>query len=192
MSAFAGYYDFPITQVTEAFVALSPNNDYLGNLRSLATVLHGLNEAQDPETITVSTYKACRNRAISYLRGEVKFTEKVKGPKITSFRDNILRPKASRRVTVDGHMICIWTGRDMTMKEASFELRGKRHYEQIEAEFVAFADGLGLVPNQLQATLWFTRKRVRNVKYDAQLSLFGSKDDQWNTLCDPADVKPYF
>ena len=39
MQRFADFYGFGLVPVTEAFVALSPNNDYHGNLRSLAAVL---------------------------------------------------------------------------------------------------------------------------------------------------------
>lgn len=119
MRSFADYYGFPLARVTSAFVALSPNNDYHGNLRSLASVLEGVRQGYPVEHVTVTTFKACRDRAYRYVTGETCFLKTVKGPKITAFRDNILRPRSSRMVTVDGHMIAAWHGKSLTMKEAA-------------------------------------------------------------------------
>ena len=48
MEIFASRYDFPLDRTVTGFVALSPNTDYLSNLRSLVTVMDGLRTGQDP------------------------------------------------------------------------------------------------------------------------------------------------
>ncbi len=191
LSRFADHYGFKLCDVASAFVALSPNNDYHGNLRSLASVLAGYRDGLHPEEITVSTYKACRNRALSYLSGEANFIATVKGPKIRAFRDNILRPNSSKEVTVDGHIVGAWYAEPFTMKQAAAKLRGKRHYQEIAEGVRYLAARVGHAPCQTQAVLWHTRKRVLRVKYEAQLNLFNLKGDAWRSECSPQDFPPY-
>ena len=190
MVAFADHYDFPLKDVTSAFVALSPNNDYWGNLRSLASVLAGVRDGRPVDEVVVTTFNACRDRAIGYLTGERNFLKTVKGPKIRAFRDNILRPHSSRHVTVDGHMIAAWHDKRLTMKEAQRLLKGRAAYTAIERDIQQLADNEGFAPCQMQAVLWFTRKRLNRVIYDPQLSLF-QEGDQWGTLVDPRKCPPY-
>lgn len=191
MRMFAKHYGFPISDVTSAFVALSPNSDYHGNLRSLASVLDGVRHGVPTELITVSTYNACRDRAVSYVNKAVSFRKTVKGPKISAFRDNILRPNTSRLVTVDGHMIAAWHGQELTMKDAARLLKSKAQYMEISDAISELATGEGVAPCQAQAILWLARKRILNVKHESNLDLFWGKDDERRTLCSPEDFKPY-
>lgn len=181
MMAFAHHYKTPLSRVTSAFVALSPNSDYIGNLRSLTSVLEGVRAGLSAEDITVSTYKACRNRAVQYLTGEADFLRTVRGPKIRAFRDNILRPKTSRLVTVDGHMVAAFLGNpNMTMKDAAYHLTRRAQYNEIADAIAAIADSHSIAPCQAQAILWHARKRIFNIKFDAQ-----------NSLLDPFCVSTY-
>lgn len=191
MRLFGEYYSFPIDEVCSAFVALSPNNDYVGNLRSLASVLQGYSECIPVDRITVTTYSACRNRAYSYLGNQVSFLDTVKGPKIRAFRDNIMRPDKSPLVTVDGHIALAWHGKEGTMKDAARLIERRNGYIKIAADVTDLAVEEGIAPCQAQAILWLTRKRVFNIKFDAQLSIFGSSDDTHKTLHHPEDIKPY-
>lgn len=188
MEFFAELYGFPVDRVTAAFVALSPNTDYLSNLRSLVSVLAGVRDEIEPTQIIVSTYNHNKMRAISYLTGEARFDVPTRGRKILSFYDNILRPDDSIRVTVDGHMVAIWRDQNITMKEAA--IRGTE-YRDIEDEVRRFAFYHQIVPCQMQAILWFTRKRLLGIKYNPQLSLFEASDDQWGTLAQARDLQPY-
>ncbi len=191
MVDFAPHYNFPLGQVTSAFVALSPNSDYHGNLRSLASVLDGVRAGAPIDTITVTTYNACRDRAASYVNGTACFLKTVKGPKIRAFRDNILRPRTSREVTVDGHMVAAWHGGAMTMKEASRLLKSKSDYRTVADGIRELARANNVAPYQAQAILWLTRKRVFGVKYSAQMDLFHDRDDAWKSSCNPVDYPPY-
>lgn len=174
---------------TAVFCALSPNNDYFGNLRSAATVLKGVQQGWAPEEIAVSTYKHCRDRAYLYATGEVDFMETVKGPKIRSFYRNIMAPSDPYWITIDGHMSVCWHGKVRTMKEAI--IKTKAEYETIAdgAREVALSEGL--LANQLQAVLWFTRKRVHKSRYDPQPKLWGGATDLWGTYVHPDQCPPY-
>ena len=140
------------------------------------------------ELINVSTYKHCRDRAYAYATGQRVFLKETKGPKIMNFYRNLLDPDDSRFVTIDGHMVAAWRGEELTMKEALVSASG---YRTIAGDVKRLAFENYMLPNQLQAVLWFTRKRLFNVKYDPQGSLFESRDDRWKTLVDVANIKSY-
>lgn len=176
-------------RVCAAFCSLSPNSDYFGNLRSTVSVLDGIAKGKPAELITVSTYNHCKLRAIEYATGAKDFLRFTTGPKIRAFYMNILDPTDWQYVTIDGHMSAMWQDDPkMTMKEALLPLRV---YKEVQAAVQQIAFENFMVPNQLQAALWFTRKRLSRVVYDPQLSLFADKTDVWKTLVDVADLHPY-
>lgn len=186
MKSLAAFYGCTLAETTAGFCALSPNNDYVGNLRSLVTLMKGKRDGVPVDRLTVSTYNACRDRAWRFLHGE-DFLLVTKGPKTRSFYKNILDPSDPHPVTIDGHMLSLYQGERMTMVEAA-RLRFK--YDDVAGDFRRFAFKVALVPCQVQAVLWFTWKRVHNVVYDGQLKLF-SDGDQWGLVVDPEKVKPF-
>lgn len=188
MRRLAEHYNFPLERVIAAFVSLSPNNDYTGNLRSTVSILHGIKMGVEEEDITVSTYKHCRSRAYAYARGHREFLSETKGPKITNFYHNVLAPFDNRWVTVDGHMSAIWQNKNLTMRGALIK---RRTYDRIKHDISLLAFKYFMLPNQMQAILWFTRKRIDNVVYDPQLSLFGDPRDVWKTFRDVQSILPY-
>jgi hypothetical protein len=183
-------YGVELTRVTGAFCALSPNNDYAGNLRSTVSVLDGWFKGIPCDQITVSTYKHCRNRAYAYVAMGKDFLDEAKGLKIRNFYCNIIAPEDFRWVTIDGHVCAIWRGDDrLTMKEAL--IKGKREYNRIADTIKAMAFENFILPNQLQAVLWFTRKRVLNIKFNGQHEIFGDPTDVWRTYRDPYSIEPF-
>lgn len=189
MRRIAEKYEFPLDRVCAVFCSLSPNSDYWGNLRSTVSVLQGINEQRPDTDIVVSTYRHCMLRAISYARGLREFEIETKGPKVINFYHNILAPHSQRWVTIDGHMVAIWKNTPKaTMKES---LVTRREYVQIADDCKALAFRNFLLPNQMQAILWFARKRLLNVKYDPQHELFAERADAWRTLRDVESIKPY-
>jgi hypothetical protein len=189
MMDIADHYSHPsVPMVTAAFVALSPNNDYKGNLRSLVSVLSGLRSGVPEDRITVSTYKHCRDRAISYVTGRDNFMGHAKGLKTRAFFVNVSDPVNDEHVTIDGHVYAAWRGEKLTMKEAKVS---NREYREIQEEIIALSKMTGLIPNQFQATIWFTRKRLLNILFPAQGDLFHGVGDLWRTSIDVRDIRPY-
>lgn len=186
---YARHYGVEMPHVIGAFSALSPNNDYMGNLRSLVTLLEGRRRGARVEDCTVSTYKACRNRAWNFLNG-ADFLDVTKGKKTRNFYLNILNPFDPEPVTIDGHMACIYVGKRMTMKEV---VRSRFKYDIVADAFRSAARDVDLLPNQLQAMLWFTWKRIHNVIYTGdQLDAFADLDgNHWGTSIDPARIRPF-
>lgn len=196
MAAYQGYHDiirelaklhgFGFVQSVEAFAALSPNNDYIGNLRSLVSCMTFLNGQS--ESCTVTTFNSARDRAISYLSGEVSFLDTVGGKKITCFRDNILYVEFSKRATVDGHMIAIGLGKDLTMKEANFELRN-HGYDCFEKALISASRSVGMAPCQYQASLWHQRKLEKQIVSSHLEQLDFWKTTDGTPLAE--EIKPY-
>jgi len=189
MQAYADEYNVPLDRTIAAFCALSPNNDYYGNLRSLASVLQGYRDNVPLAHIKVSTYRHCRDRAYSYVTGAVVFLDQSKGPKIRAFYHNLLNPASNRYVTVDGHMVAAWRAEELTMKQAI--VRTRKEYTTISDGIKRLARREGLIPNQAQAIMWFARKRTRNIKYDPNVNMFGDATDKWRTLVLPSEAGPY-
>lgn len=178
-----------LPEVCAVFCSLSPNSDYYGNLRSTVSVLQGIAEQRDDTEIIVSTYGHCKARALAYARGIKSFEACTKGLKILNFYHNILTPHAQRWVTIDGHMAAIWRNTpNATMKESLIK---PWEYHRIADDVKDFAFKNYMLPNQMQAILWFVRKRTLNVKYDPQLGLFAEAGDAWQTARDVSQIKPY-
>lgn len=189
LRAMASHYGAPYVGTVEAFVALSPNSDYHGNLRSAASLLQAFQAGGTFEECTISTYRACGQRAWSYLTGEVSFLDTVGGKKITSFRDNILYPDTSKRITVDGHMIAIYTGSNFTMSQANLALR-TIGYKTIEQEFAKLFRREKVPFPAGQAALWMSRKRRAGIKLTPQLNLL-HEDTDWDRVIPPEEILPY-
>jgi hypothetical protein len=190
LQGFAKFYGFGIVPTVEAFAALSPNNDYHGNLRSLSAVMYSVAADVPYSDLTISTYRACGGRAISYLKGTMSFLDTVGGPKITAFRDNLLYVGRSKRVTVDGHMAAIWSGNHgWTMKDAAAFLT-TANYHLAEYHMRHFARTVKMKPCALQATLWVSRKRRQGIKFDSQEDLFSGKT-KWEEVATPHRYPPY-
>lgn len=176
----AAFYGVEFEQCVAAFAALSPNVDYNGNLRSLASVLKGWKEGVDVNLVRVSGYNHCRDRAYSYLNG-VDFLGTVSGKKIRSFYSNIVNPMDPVPVTIDGHAVNVWRGRVQALKSVV----GGFRYDDVAADYRAAAKRFGLLPNQVQAITWFAWKRINNIVYAGrQLELF--RDNSADPLGDVA------
>lgn len=184
MRRISTHYGTGLVPTTEAFVALSPNSDYYGNLRSLVSVIVGLKTG---EPFTISTYKACGVRALSYLDGSVSFLDTVKGKKISAFRHNILYQRKSGKFVLDGHMIAVAAGRPMTMKEGNAVVRDLG-YDRLAGLYIRFARRLQMPVHEMQATLWHCRKRTENIKFSAQRDMW--RDDN-HLYYEISEIPPY-
>ena len=168
----AKFYSVGLIPTVEAFVALSPNNDYHGNLRSLSSVMEALTHSDGLNAFNVTTYRACAERALSYLKGDVSFSDTVTGLKIRAFRRNILYPDCSKSVTIDGHMVAVYTGLNLTMKEAVPYVATPNRYRHVEAKFRRAARLAEIPAPAFQAGLWLGRKAAQGINYSEQTDFF--------------------
>lgn len=181
-------YGFPFENITAAFVSLSPNNDYIGNLRSLISLIEGVRDRRGFAEIVISTYRHSGERAYDFLVGREQFLTPKRGLKISSFYRNIIDPYDMEPITVDGHISAAWQGFNrLTMKEAI--VKNKRDYEMMAGALRAIAAERDMVGNAAQAAIWFARKRVNGVKHTPQLDLFRPSDDFFAVKID--DLRAY-
>lgn len=183
----SAFYGVGFAETVAVFCATSPNNDYLGNLRSAASIIKGFVEGVPVERIRVTTYNHCRDRAFQYLNG-TPFLRATTGKKIRSFYLNILNPMDPEPVTIDGHAVNIWRRRRVNLVDAV----GGWNYERVANDYRRVASDVGLLPNQLQSITWFTWKRIHNIKYPGpQFGLFQDPADFWRTLVRPESIVPF-
>ena len=142
----------------------------------------------DTDQITVSTYKHCAVRARAYLTGESDFLQHVRGQKTRAFYQNIVDPTDWEPVTVDGHIALAWENRTGGMKSVRMS---RKRYDKIAEDIRWLARGIGILPHQMQATIWFARKRTLGILYDPQFSLFGSPGEGQQVTFRVEDIAPF-
>ena len=156
-------------KATAVFAALSPNNDYLGNLRDAIRVLEAVRDGLTPEQTKVSTYHQNKFKAFALAKGTPPL-ELLKTPKVRNFFLNLLDPQDPQPVTVDGHMFNCWSGVRLRLDSAAQRYNAK-HYFDVAADLHHIAVHQGLLVNQVQAICWFTWKRIHRIRHNDQLEL---------------------
>lgn len=184
--AMAHRYGTTIEVAVGVFSALSPNNDYLNNLRGAATLLHWARHGvTNLNNVNVGTFHHARARAIRLINGE-PFFEVSKGLKTRNFYLNIVDPTDPIPVTIDGHMYWAAHGKDGTMTEVRL---GRPEYREIAGNIRELAKRQGFLPCQMQAILWFTRKRIKQVVYDRQLDFMSADQGFQKTVFGIDEIK---
>lgn len=150
------------------FAALSPNNDYHGNLRDAHTLMTAAREGKPIDSFSVSTYGNNKRKAWRIVHGEDPL-ELIVAKKTRSFFLNIDDPNDTQPVTIDGHMVNIWRGK----RENLVGLRWRnRDYDAIAHDVRLLAFEHQVVPCQMQGILWLTWRRVHGIKTNGQLSFW--------------------
>jgi hypothetical protein len=156
-------------KATAVFAALSPNNDYLGNLRDAIRVLEAVRDGRLPEAVKVSTYHPNKFKAFDLAKGRPPL-EVLKTPKVRNFYLNLLDPEDPQPVTIDGHMFNAWAGVRLRLDSAAQRYNAK-HYFDVAADVHHIAVHQGLLANQVQGIIWFTWKRLHRIRHNDQLEL---------------------
>lgn len=150
------------------FSALSPNNDYFGNLRDAHTLLRAAAQGRTLGDFKVSTYGHNKRKAWAIAHG-IEPLEVIVAPKTRSFFLNVADPNDPQPVTIDGHMYNIWSNKRQNLVGLKWR---KSQYEEIAEDVRKLAREQGCVPCQMQAILWHTWRRIHRIKTTAQLSLW--------------------
>ncbi len=187
MQSISAKYGVPLHKVVGAFCALSPNNDYMGNLRSTVTLLKGFREGLAEDAVVVTTYNRNRAKAWRIVSEDVHFYSIFRGLKVRSFYRNILEPTHPEAVTIDGHMVNVCRGQAATMSESGIP---RSEYRRLRSCFHRVARDTDLLPCQVQAILWFAWKRLNGIVYNPQLDLFAC-GNQWKNRLSAAQIKPF-
>jgi len=137
-------YNVPLIKVAGIMSALSPNNTFTTNIKSLERFL------QTGGNCKVATYNAQKNKALAiYNSPDSVSVEEIKtilgGLKTQAFFDNIYRPEISQDVTID-----LWMIRHFGIQGSLTPKRYKTASDKIKK----LAKQLNLLPHQVQAKLW--------------------------------------
>lgn len=152
------------------FSALSPNNDYLGNVRDTYTVLQAWRDAKSLDDFKVATYHANKRKAWFIAWGASPLSL-LKFPKTRNFYLNLIDPDDPYPVTVDGHIYNAWMGERVNLNSAATRFRPGM-YNTIASTIRALAEERKKPANVIQATLWHAWKRMHRIRFDNQLHLW--------------------
>lgn len=157
------------TEIAAAvFAALSPNNDYHGNLRDANTLIRAAKAGKTLDDFTVSTYGNNKRKAWAIVHGEAPLNLIV-AKKTRNFFLNVNNPVDETPVTVDGHMVNVWRGK----RENLVGLRFPADLYDIVADGVrTVAAERGMIPCQVQSVIWLTWRRVHWIKPASQLEFW--------------------
>lgn len=142
------------------FSALSPNNDYLGNLRDAATVLQAAAQGIGPDAYSVATYGQNKRKAHDIAMRVKTPADAITAKKTRAFYLNCLHPETGDAVTVDGHMFFCWQGHRGRVTARRKQKPGEglpvanvssRLYEEIADGIRLLARIKGVTPCQAQA-----------------------------------------
>ena len=165
------------TSVTGAavFAALSPNNDFWGNLRNTDDLLAAAAADKDLNDFGVSTYGNNKVKAWRIAHGEDP-NKLIVALKTNSFFHNITDPSNPNYVTIDGHMRNIWFGERVRIQSRNPKTRvvkvDNKLYHVIADGIKAFAAEHELIPCEMQGVLWLTWRRIHAIRTPAQGELW--------------------
>ena len=156
------------TIAAAVFSALSPNNDYHGNLRDAHALLMAAHQGQSLDDFVVSTYGQNKRKAWRIAHGEDPL-KLIVAKKTRSFFLNVSNPRDPVPVTVDGHMVNVWRCK----RESLVGLRFPHSlYDEIANGVRELAAQYKLVPCQVQSIVWMTWRRLHGIKPAAQMEFW--------------------
>jgi hypothetical protein len=90
--------------------------------------------------------------------------------KTRNFFLNVFDPSDHYPVTIDGHMLNVWTGKPRNL--VGLAGLSERLYYEIADGIRELAWERKLIPNQIQGILWTAWKRTYNLKFTPQVSFW--------------------
>lgn len=167
MSMIGEKWGYDARTTAAVFCALSPNNDYNGNLRDTNNLLEAKRGGWGIEGFKVSTYGNNKRKAWA-LAGGADPLELIKAPKTRNFFLNVSDPKDPVPVTIDGHIFNVWNGR----REKLTGLRTLGDYDEVADGVRQVAREYGYIPCEMQGILWVTWKRIHRILITPQMSFW--------------------
>lgn len=175
VSAIADKHGYSVRIGAAVFAALSPNNDFWGNLRDTNRMLASAAACLPLESFTVSTYGHNKRKAWRVVQGE-RPEELITARKTRSFFHNICDPACSQLATIDGHMYNMWRNQRTPLatrdpKKRAIKLND-RLYTEIENGVKALACQHGMIPCAMQSALWLAWRRLHKIRTPPQLEMW--------------------
>lgn len=181
LTAISERHGIPVDITIAVFSILSPNNNYLQNLRDTETLLVNEKEGLTIDSFKVFTYNQNKNKAWAVASRNLRPDDAFTSLKTWNFYNNVLHPDSPDFVTVDGHMFWAWRGVPGSVKAWRKSQRRKKvqkfdvstdTYIEIAEDIAGLARAVGILPCQFQAILWITWKRIHSKHYVYQPDFF--------------------
>ena len=174
-AAIAAKHGFTSTVGAAIFAALSPNNDYWGNLRDADKLLAAARAWKGLEDFTVSTYGPNKRKAWAIAQGGAP-DDLIIALKTRNFFHNVDDPTDPNWVTIDGHMFNVFHGVRRPIQSKNNKNRvvkvSRSAYIEIASAVRTFAENYELLPCAMQGILWMTWRRLHNIRTSPQLDLW--------------------
>ena len=176
---------FPTATAAAVFSALSPNNDYLGNLRDARKMLEAARAGKQIADFSVSTYGHNKRKAWDVVQG-MDPLQAIIADKTRNFYLNLAFPDDPEPVTVDGHMFWAWHGRrgrvtghkvkgdGVPTNRLGAAAMNSRLYQEIADAVRQIAQHHGLLGHQVQSIIWHAYRQQHNILGTQQLELLPS------------------
>lgn len=153
-------YDQPPQVVAYALAALSPRVQWEPNKRACKKLLDLHRQGRKPHynRIVVAGTKTNKAKAIDIIwKHEL---DRLKGPKVTRFADNILNPETSDKITVD-----VWAVRaaDLDPHADAKWLGPDPRYNRYEQAYLEASALLAQPPIKVQAVCWLVIQRLKKL-----------------------------
>lgn len=162
---------YPLPVGCAVFAALSPNSDYLGNIRDCGRVLAAARKGWSIDDFKVSSYGNNKRKAWRIVHGENPL-DLIVFPKTRNFFLNILNPNDPHPVTVDGHIINAWNNKRMKLSDANMRLK-RGVYDQIAEDIRQIAVERRIIANIVQGLIWYCWKRLHRIRHSDQMEFWG-------------------
>jgi hypothetical protein len=170
VAGIAARYNYPMKTGAAVFSALSPNNDYHGNLRDTNTLLSTMYHGYDLTEFSVSTYMSNKVKAWRIAQGCDPLTLIV-APKTRNFYLNVIDPQDPVPVTVDGHILNAWLGKRVSLTSAAHKMTRKL-YCVVADDIRLIGAERRIIPNIVQAAVWHCWKRTHKILWKEQTELW--------------------
>lgn len=164
-------HGYPSSVGAAVFAALSPNNDYHGNLRDTDRLLSAARAGLTLDQFRVSTYGNNKRKAWNIAFHGRDPLDLIVFPKTRNFFMNVNDPLDPHPVTVDGHIYNAWHGRRISLKGMAQKGNSKL-YEEVANDIRLLASEKGVLPNVCQGIIWYAWRRMHGILYSPQLTLW--------------------
>lgn len=188
MQGIGDAYGVPVHTVCGVFAALSPNADWIGNLRSCLTVVKAHTEGHPVEECTVTTYNHCRAKAWRIMDGK-HFYSVYRGLKVRNFWRCLCEPNHPEAICIDGHMVNIALGEPRPMVKSGISTG---QYRKLATMYKRVARDQGILPSHLQAMLWHTWRRLIGVGTHLHGETLFPVANQLGAFVHIDDIEPFF
>ena len=168
VTTMAAKYGYSASVGAALFAALSPNNDYFGNIRDVDKMLRAAAAGNTIDSFNVSTYGHNKHKAWAIVHGAEPL-DLIEAKKTRNFYLSILDPTNPQPVCVDGHMYNCWRNE----RAGLVGLRTHpKLYDEVADGVRQLAREVGIIPSQMQSILWVTHRRRYNILNSAQMCLW--------------------